>query len=187
LRDFVAYTLSNHTKMQFGSGGVGSATHLACALFNSAIGVGVTHVPYRAAGLAIQDMIAGRIDYACPLASIAISQIEGGQVNAVAMLSKKRSPVLPNLASAIEQGIDLDGDTWNAFFMPKGASPQIIHKLGVATIAAMNTPDVQKRLYDMGVTIVSPDRRSPEYLARFVESEIKKWATVVEAAGIEVQ
>ena len=111
LRDFVTYSRAHAATMKFGSGGIASTTHLACALVNAAIGVQATHVPYRAAGLAIQDMIAGHVDYACPLASGAMSQIEAGQLNAVAMLSTRRSPVMPNIASAVEQGFNLDGDT----------------------------------------------------------------------------
>lgn len=187
LRDFVDYTRANHAKMQFGSGGVGSATHLGCALVNAAIGVNVTHVPYRAGILAVQDMIAGRVDYACPIASIAIPQIEGDQVKAIAMLSKNRSPILPNLASAIEQGLGLDGDNWNAFFLPKGAPVPIVQRLNAAAVEAMNTPDVERRMKDLGVAIVPSERRSPEYLAGFVRNEIEKWATAIKAAGIAGQ
>jgi tripartite-type tricarboxylate transporter receptor subunit TctC len=87
LREFITYVQVNQTKTQYGSGGVGSITHLACALLNSAIGVSVTHVPYRGAVLALQDMIAERVDYACPIASIAVPQVENGQVKAIAILS----------------------------------------------------------------------------------------------------
>jgi tripartite-type tricarboxylate transporter receptor subunit TctC len=104
LQEFIAYTKTNQAHMQFGSGGVGSGTHLGCALLNSAIGVNTTHVPYRAAAMALQDLIAGRIDYVCPIASTA-SRRSGGQVKAIAILSKNRSPILPNLASAQEQGL----------------------------------------------------------------------------------
>jgi len=137
--------------------------------------------------LAMQDMIAGHVDYACPLASGAMSQIEAGQVNAVAILSTRRSSVMPNIASAVEQGFNLDGDTWNAFFLPKNVPAPIVQKLNAATMAAMDTPDVQERLKSIGVNIVAPERRSPEYLAQFVRSETEKWAAVVNAAGIEPQ
>jgi tripartite-type tricarboxylate transporter receptor subunit TctC len=184
LREFIVHVRVNQAKMQFGSGGVGSITHLACALFNSAVGVSVAHVPYRGAGLALQDIIAGRIDYACPIASIAVPHIESGQVKALAILSKHRSPTLPSLASAREQGLDLDPDEWVGFFMPKNTPAPIVQKLNAATVTAMNTPDVQQQLRDAGTTIVVPERRSPEYLAAFVREEIAKWATVIRAAGM---
>jgi tripartite-type tricarboxylate transporter receptor subunit TctC len=184
LRAFVSHVHANHEKMQFGSGGVGSATHLACALVNAAIGVSVTHVPYRAAVLATQDMVAGRVDYACPIASITIPQIKDGLVKPIAMISKERSTLLPDLPSAREQGLDIDGETWSAFFLPKGTPATIVKKLNGAIIEAMNTPEVEQRLQDLGVKLVSSERRSPDYLASFVRDEIEKWTAVTKVAGI---
>jgi tripartite-type tricarboxylate transporter receptor subunit TctC len=184
LREFITYAQANQAKMQFGSGGVGSITHLACALLNSAIGLSVTHVPYRGAVLALQDMIAGRIDYACPIASITAPQLEGRQVKAIAILSKQRSPMLPDLATAREQGLDIEPDEWVAFFMPKGTPASIVQKLNAATVAAMNSPDVQQQLRAAGTTIVATERRTPEYLAGFVRDEVATWATVIKTAGV---
>src|SRR4029077_11631052 len=105
LQQFIAYAKASQARMQYGSAGAGSAAHLACVLFNAAIGVNVTHVPYRGGGPAMQDLIAGRIDYQCPLIAIAIQQIESRNVKAIAILSRNRSPSLPNLPSAHEQGL----------------------------------------------------------------------------------
>jgi len=184
LPQFISHARTNQAKMQFGSGGVGSITHLACALFNAAIGVSGTHVPYRGAGLALQDIIAGRIDYSCPIAAITVAHIEGGQVNALAVLSKRRSPVLPNLASAREQGLDVAPDEWLAFFLPKDTPRAIVQKLNAATVSAMNIRDVQQRLREAGASIVATERRSPEYLASFVHDEIAKWTAVIKNAGV---
>ena len=130
LQEFIAYTKANQAKMQYGSAGAGSPSHLACALLNAAIGVNVTHVAYRGGGPAMQDLIAGRIDYQCPNAAAAIPQLEGKLVKAIAILTKNRSPVLPNLASAHEQGLkDFEVDNWLAFFLPKGTPTAIIRKL----------------------------------------------------------
>ena len=185
LQEFVTYTQANQAKMQYGSGGPGSAPHLACALLNSAIGVNVTHIPYRAAILGIPDMIAGRIDYMCPLAAAAVPPIEGNQVKAIAILTRDRSPILSNLASAHEQGLsNFDTGTWSAFYFPKGTPTAIIQKLHDATVATMETRSVQDRLKEIGATVFAPERRSPEYLQKFVESEIAKWAAVIKAAGV---
>ena len=144
LQEFIAYTKANQGKMQYGSAGAGSATHLACALLNVAIGVNVPHVSYRGGGHAMQDLIAGRIDYQCPNASAAIPQLESGLVKAIAILTKNRSLILPNLASAHEQGLKgFAVDNWNAFFLPKGTPAAIIRKLHEATVAVMNRPSVQ--------------------------------------------
>ena len=86
--------------MQYGSAGVGGSNHLACVLLNAAIGVDVTHVPYRSGGQAMQDMMAGRIDYQCPSAPVALPQIEAKTVKALAILSRNRSPSMPELPSA---------------------------------------------------------------------------------------
>jgi tripartite-type tricarboxylate transporter receptor subunit TctC len=187
LKDFIAYTKANQATVQFGSGGPGSATHLACLLLNSTIGANITHIPYRSAAIAIQDMIGGRLDYACPITSTAVSQIEGKQVKPIAMLSKNRASVLPNLATAHEQGLaDFDAYIWNGIFLPKDTPDAIAKKLHDATVEAMNTPAVQERIREMGGAVVAPERRSPEYLQRFVQDEIKKWAAPINASGISI-
>jgi tripartite-type tricarboxylate transporter receptor subunit TctC len=187
LQGFVGYAKANQSKMQYGSGGAGSATHLACVLLNSAMGVNVTHVPYRSAAMAIQDMIGDRVDYTCPITSTAVTQIEAKQVKGIAILSKNRTSILPNLPTAQEQGLaDLDAYIWNGLFLPKGTPAAIVQRLHDATVAAMNTPAVQERIKEMGGALVASDRRSPEYLQQFVESEIRKWATPIKASGISM-
>jgi tripartite-type tricarboxylate transporter receptor subunit TctC len=187
LQDFIVYAKANQAKMQYGSAGVGSAVHLACALLNAEIGVEITHVPYRGGNPAMQDLIAGRTDYQCALPADAMPQIESKTVKAISILSLDRSPTLPTLASAHEQGLtNFTAAVWSAFFFPKGTPAAIVRKLNEATVATVETPGVQTKLRDMGATVVAPMRRSPEYLRHFVESEIAKWATVIKAAGISV-
>ena len=92
------------------------------------------------------------------------------------------------LASAHEQGLtDFETGSWSAFFLPRATPPAIVRKLHGATVAAMNTPSVQQRLQELGATVVAPERRSPEYLQKFVESEITRWATVIKASGVTGQ
>ena len=187
LKDFVAYAKANQTKMQFGSAGAGSATHLGCVVLNTAMGTDITHVPYKGTGPAMQDLVAGRIDFLCEIVSTAKPQIDGGTVNAIAIMTAARSPVLPNLATAREQGLDVQAYTWNAIFLPKGAPADVVKKLHDAAVAAMDTPAVKDRLQGLGATIVASDRRSPEYLGSFVKSEIAKWAAPIKASGVSVQ
>jgi tripartite-type tricarboxylate transporter receptor subunit TctC len=185
LSEFIAYAMANQAKMQYGSSGGGTATHLACALLNAAIGINVTHIPYRGGGPAMQDLIAGRIDYQCPLSAVAIPQIEGKTVNAIAVLTKNRSASMPALASAHEQGlVDFAAAGWYGFFLPKGAPAPIVQKLHEATLATLKTPSVQVRLRDNGFDLVAPERRSPDYLQKFVEGESEKWAVAIKAAGV---
>lgn len=185
--EFISYAKANQTTMQFGSGGAGSATHLACVLLNSAIGINVTHVPYRSAAIALQDLIAGRLDYLCPIVSTAISQMRGNQVKPVAVLSKGRTPVLPNLASAHEQGLsNFDAYIWNGIFLPKDAPAEIANKLHDATVMTMEDTGVQERVKETGGAMVGPERRSPEYLHQFVASEIRKWGTPIKESGVSM-
>ena len=187
LPEFTAHTTANQAKMQYGSSGAGSATHLACVLFNAAIGVNVTHVPYRGAGLALQDLIAGRIDYQCQILPAALPHIEAGQVKAIATLAKPRARTLPNLATAHEQGLaDFETVGWYALFLPRRTPAPIVAKLNAATVAAMDIPAVQERLREIGADPVAPERRSPEYLQKFVEREIVKWAGPIKASGVSM-
>lgn len=185
LQDFIAYARANQAKMQYGSAGAGSAVHLACELLNNEIGVKITHIPYRGGNPAMQDLIAGRTDYQCALPADARPQVESKTVKAIAMLSSHRSPALPMLPSAHEQGLsNFAASTWNAFFFAKGTPMTIVRRLNEATVTTLETPGVRTKLQDMGATVVAPARQSPEYLQHFVESEIAKWAAVIKAAGI---
>jgi tripartite-type tricarboxylate transporter receptor subunit TctC len=187
LPEFIAYAKVNQAKMQYGSAGIGSANQLACVLLNAAIGIAVTHVPYRGGEPAMQDLIAGRIDYVCTIITTGAPQVEGGLVKGIAITTKERSPLLPNLPTAQEQGLEgFEAYTWNAFFFPKGTPDAIVRKLNTATVEAMNTPIVQQRLKDIGATMVAPERRSSEYLGKFVASEIEKWAGPIKASGASV-
>ena len=122
LKEFVAYAKANQSKMQFGSAGAGSATHLGCVVLNSAMGTNITHVPYKGTGPAMQDLVGGRIDFLCEIVSTAKPQIDGGSVKALAIMTTARSPVLPNLPTTREQGLDVQAYTWNAHLPAQGRS-----------------------------------------------------------------
>jgi tripartite-type tricarboxylate transporter receptor subunit TctC len=187
LPQFMAYARANQTTMQFGSGGAGSATHIACALLNAAVGIGPTHVPYRGGAPALQDLMAGRIDYMCLDTPLAIAQIEAHTVKAIAILTYGRSPSLPALASAHEQGLkDFEAANWCGFFLPKGTPAAIVQRLHDATVAAMDTPAVQAQLQRIGATVVAPERRSSAYLRDFVTHEIARWAAPIRASGVSL-
>ena len=184
LREFIAYAKANQKTMQFASAGAGSATHLGCALINARLGIDVTHVPYRGGALAMQDLIAQRVDYLCIDTPTALPQIESGAIKPIAILSHGRSPSLPNLASAHEQGLtDFEASNWSAFFLPKDTPAFIVQRLHDAGVAAMNDPAVQKRFGENGIDLVADERRSSAYLAQFVTSEITKWAGPIKATG----
>ncbi len=188
LQEFIAYTKTNQEKMNFASAGNGSAVHLGCLLLNSTLGTKVQHVPYRGSAPAMTDLQAGTVDFMCEIVSTAAPQIQGGTVKALATLAKTRSPVLPQLATANEQGLkDFEAYTWNAFFLPKGTPDAIAKKVRDATLEAMGNASVRQRLERLGATLVTPDRTTPEYLAGFVKSEIEKWAGPIKASGVTIE
>ena len=180
LKEFIAYAKANQSKMQFGSAGAGSATHLGCVLLNYLIGVDITHVPYRGTGPAMQDLQGGRIDYLCEIVSTAKPQIYGGTVKAIAIMTRERSPLLAKIPG-------LEAYTWNAIFLPKGAPADVVKKLNDAAVQAMKTPAVRERLEALGAVIVPEDRATPEYLGQFLKSEIEKWAVPIKASGVTVE
>ena len=187
LKEFIAYAKANQSKMQYGSAGAGSATHLGCVLLNYLIGVDITHVPYRGTGPAMQDLQGGRIDYLCEIVSTAKPQIDGGTVKPIAIMTKERSKALPNVPTGLEQGTpDLEAYTWNALFLPKGTPADVVKKLSDAALQAMKTPGVRERLEGLGAVIVSDDRATPEYLGQFLKAEIEKWAAPIKASGVSV-
>ncbi|MGY3691143.1 tripartite-type tricarboxylate transporter receptor subunit TctC [Bradyrhizobium sp. USDA 3240] len=184
--EFIALLKQNGTKMQYGSAGVGSTTHLACALLNARIGVEVTHVPYRGGGPVANDLIGGQIDYMCGNMGTSVVRAAAKQSKPLALLSRERTPLMPELATAHEQGINVDVVTWTAFFLPKGAPKDIVVKLNEATHAAMDTPAIRARFNDIGVVGVAPERRGPEYLANYVLEEITRWEGPIKDAGLQV-
>jgi tripartite-type tricarboxylate transporter receptor subunit TctC len=131
------------------------------------------------------SLIAGHVDFLCDIITTAKPQVDGGSVKAIAILTKTRSPALPNVPTALEQGTaDLEAYTWNAFFLPKGAPADVVKKLHAATVEAMKAPNVRARLEGLGAVFVSEDRTTPEYLAKFVLSEIDKWEKPIRASGV---
>jgi len=184
LKEFIAYAKANQTKMQYGSGGTGTSAHISCVLLNLAIGVDITHVPYRGGGPALVDLLGGRVDYICNIVSTAVGPIEAKQVKAIATLTRERTPALPDLPTAHEQGMtDFGAYTWNAIFLPKNTPRAIVDKLNDAVSKTIDTPAVLERFKTLGLDVVGPARRSPEHLGKFVADEIAKWGPAVKASG----
>jgi len=184
LQEFIAYAKAHQDTLKFGSAGAGSGPHVTCVLLNSAIGVTATHIPYRGSAQAEQDLVAGRFDYMCDFISTALPQIRGNTVKAIAALTRERTPVLPDLATAAEQGLkDFDTPGWYSLVAPAKTPPAAIARLNQALAAALDDPAAREHLQKLGNTVVPPAQRSPEYLNQFIRSEIKKWAAPIKASG----
>jgi tripartite-type tricarboxylate transporter receptor subunit TctC len=185
LQEFIAYAKANGAKMQFGSSGVGSGSHLACARVNAAIGAETTHVPYRGSAQALQDLAAGRIDYYCSLGAAVTAPLEAKTAKAIANLARERSPLFPDIPSSVEQGLPgVEAYFWSGFFLPKDTPEPIVARLHEAAEKALADPATQERLKNAGVSIVAPERRSEDYLKTFVDDEVAAWAATIKASGV---
>jgi tripartite-type tricarboxylate transporter receptor subunit TctC len=170
-----------------GSAGIGSTGHLFCELLHSALGLsGMTQVPYRGGGPAMQDLIAGRYDYICTLGPSGKPMIEAKTVKGIAILQPKRSPELPNLPSTGEQGLpDFNVSTWFGLFFPKGTPEPIVRKLNSALGETLDSPWVHERFKDIVAYTAARDERSPEYLKKLVDTETAKMGAAIRGAGIQ--
>lgn len=187
LGQFIAYVKANQTQLRFGSAGIGSGTHLPCALLNLALGADVTHVPYRGAGGAMQDLIGGRIDYMCDTIQTGAAQVKGGSVKPIAVMATKRAPNLPDVPTTAEQGLaGVEATVWNGFFFPRGTPQPIVQKMNRALQEMLERPDIRTKMEALGLEIVPPEQRTPEYLARMLPQEIERWAKVIKSAGISM-
>jgi tripartite-type tricarboxylate transporter receptor subunit TctC len=188
LQEFIAYAKANHGKMQFGSSGVGSGSHFSCAKLNAALGIEPTHVPYRGSGLAMQDLIGGRIDYFCALGAAAMGPLEAGNAKAIALLTGERSALFPTLQTSKEQGLPgIDSYFWTAFFFPKDTPDAIVQKLYDATNQTLKSPTTVERLKRAGVSPIAPELRTPSYLKTFIGTEVANWAATIKASGVTIE
>lgn len=188
LQEFVAYVKKNQAKMQFGSAGVGAGTHLPCELLNMQLGVKVTHVPYKGAGPVMQDLIAGRIDYFCDTIQTGAVQAKAGTVKGLAVMSPRRVPIIPDLPTTGEQGVPgIEATVWNGFFLPKNTPDALVRRFNKAMNTMIEDPSIRKRLEELGLEILPPEQRTPEYLAKYLPQEVERWRKVIVAAGIPIE
>ena len=186
LQEFATYARANQDKMQHGSGGAGTSSHIGCVLMNQVLGVKITHVPYRGGGPAMQDLLAGRVDFICNYVSTALPSHRAGTAKVIVALNEKRLPTLPDVPTAAEQGFKgLEISAWNAIYMPKAATPQQVAKLNDALNKALDNPKLKERLEGIGLEVPVPARRTPDYLAKLTAEETKRWEAPVKASGVQ--
>ncbi|HWL31310.1 MAG TPA: tripartite tricarboxylate transporter substrate binding protein [Xanthobacteraceae bacterium] len=187
LQEMIAYMKANQSKMQYSSAGVGSGTHLPCALLNFTLGVNITQVPYRGENPALQDVIAERMDYMCTTMQSGAAQARQGTVKGIAVMAKKRAAVIPDIPTTGEQGLQgVEATVWNGFFFPKGTPKAIVAKMHQAMEVMINKPEVQQKMATLGLEILPKAQRTPEYMAQFLPQDIERWGKVIKAAGIHV-
>jgi tripartite-type tricarboxylate transporter receptor subunit TctC len=175
--------LAKQRPLSYGSGGIGAFHHLAGALFASKTGIKMTHVPYHGTAPALKDLTQGYIQLMFSDYGPAQALIASGKLRALAVTTTKRLDVLPNVPPLAEAGVPgFDVEAWQGVIAPAKTPSDIVTKLNATINAIVATPDVRGRIKDLGMQPVGS--RSPAELATFLQSEIARWAMIVEAAGI---
>jgi len=180
LKEFVEYVQRNQDKVTEAHAGVGSEIHAACTLLQSIIGTKTARVAYRGGAPAINDVVAGQVDFACTVLATVAPQVQAGNVKALAVTSRERVDVLKDTPTAAEAGLPaFEATTWTAMFGPKELPEAIQSKLIDALSKALDDPATRKRLIELGGQIPDGARRTPEALQNLVESEVARWAQVL--------
>jgi tripartite-type tricarboxylate transporter receptor subunit TctC len=187
--DFAGFrALAKPGTLTYGSAGVGSASHLACLLLDAAMGAKAQHVPYRGVAPAMNDLVAGQIDFICDQTVTMIPQIKGATVKPLAVMSRARIVQLPALPTVAETGLaGVDVEAWNALFAPKGTPRDVVDQLFAAIRETLDSPPIRARFEDLGAVIPSKDGSSPQALRAHVAAEIRKWVPVIRNAGISAE
>lgn len=184
LKEFVDYVKSNQDKVNEAHGGAGGQMHTTCTLLHSIMGTKTARVGYRGAGPAINDIVAGQVDFACISLTAVVSQIQAGTIKAMAIASSERSDVVKDVPTTKEGGLpEFQVSAWNAIFAPKNLPPDIQAKLNDAVVKALDDEATTKRLLQIGSLIPDNRERTPQALQRLVESEVARWALVLKAVG----
>jgi tripartite-type tricarboxylate transporter receptor subunit TctC len=185
MSELIALAKANPGKLNYASTGYGAAAHLSAELFKRDAGVDIVMVPYKGAGPALQDLMAGQVDMVFATAASVIGHIRSGALRPLAVTTAKRTPLLPDVATVAELGIPgFEATTWHGLVAPAGTPKDIIDTLNRATIEALKDPNVRKSLTDLGVDIAGS---SPEEFAAYIRLEIPKWAAVIAASGAQVE
>ena len=180
LDEFAAYLKQNASKLNFGAAGVGSGTWLGGQLINVRLGVKVNGVNYRGAGQAVNDVMAGHIDYMVESTTTAVRYVKSGMVKGVVVLRPKRIAALPDVPSAGESGFpDLLYDIWNMILVPKGTPPEVVKKLNQSLLLALQAPELRTRFEAAGIEDPSPEQKTPEGARALLISEVARWRPVI--------
>ena len=188
LNEFVGWIKANEGKVSAGTAGAGSATHVAGVYFQNVTGTRFQFVPYRGTGPALQDLVAGQIDFIVDQASNSLQHVRDGKIRAYAVTASARLPSAPDIPTVAEAGLpSLDISVWYGLWAPKGTPKEIIAKLNAAAVQALSEPTVRQRFAELGLDMPPRDQLTPEALAAYQKAEIEKWWPVIKGANIKTE
>jgi tripartite-type tricarboxylate transporter receptor subunit TctC len=187
LKEFVSYLKQNADHVKEAHGGVGASSHMACLLFNQALGIRPTLVAYRGSAPAMNDLVGGHVDFLCEQSVSVAEQIKAGIVRGYVVSGNQRLAALPDIPSAKEVGINYQMSIWAGIFAPKGTTKEIITQLASALDKALDDPSVKKRLADLGGSIPAKQERTPATFTRLVKAEIVRWSPILRGASLATQ
>jgi tripartite-type tricarboxylate transporter receptor subunit TctC len=188
LKELIAWLKANANKASMGNSGVGSPSHVAGVLMENMLGLHWQMIPYRSAGLATNDLLAGNIDVLLDTPAVSLPHVKSGDLKTYAVTAKERIAVAPDIPTTDEAGLpDFYFSFWHGLWAPKGTPKPIIDKLSAAAMATLADPQVRQRLLDLAQVIYPPDQETPEALHAFQKAEIEKWWPIIKAAGIKAE
>jgi tripartite-type tricarboxylate transporter receptor subunit TctC len=185
LKEFVALAKSKPGELNFGTTGVGAANHLVTELFDSKAGIKMTHVPYRGTALAVTDLLAGQVQVVFADPITALPHMKAGTLIALAVTSKERSPVAPEVPTVAESGYPgFDAIAWHGILAPAKTPPAIIARLNAEIVKALKDPETKSLLEKQAMQTVG---NSPQAFAAFIKQDIAIWKQVAEQAKVEMK
>ncbi|MDH5536826.1 MAG: tripartite tricarboxylate transporter substrate binding protein [Betaproteobacteria bacterium] len=185
LREFIGLAKANPDKINYATPGIGTVGHLGTELFSTMAGIRMNMVPYKGAALYLIDLLAGNIDFAYVQIFQATPHVRAGKLRALAVTAAERSQLLPEVATASEQGVQgFSSYNWNGILAPAGTPATIIERLHAVLAKPLTDPAVRKQLQDVGYEVAGD---GPAQFATFLRSETDKWANVAKKAGIPKQ
>ena len=183
LAEFIALAKTKGGSLTYASPGHGTSPHLTAELFKRVAGIEITHVPYRGAAPALQDLVPGRVDSFFNNIAPTVALMKAKEIRGIAVSTAKRSPSMPDLPTIAESGFpDFDVPGWYAFFVPAKTPPEIIRKMHADTVKVLADPEVKGRLEQNGLFVVSS---TPEEMGAYHKAEMEKWGPLIRDAGIK--
>jgi tripartite-type tricarboxylate transporter receptor subunit TctC len=188
LKELVAWLKANPDKATQGNSGIGTPSHVAGVFLQNAVGAKWALVPYRSAGLSMQDLVAGNIDLTLDTPAVSMSQVRAGNIKAYAVTSKSRIAVAPDIPTTDEAGLPgFYFSFWHALWAPKGTPKDIIARLNAAAVSTLADPGLRAKLVDLAQEIFPPEQQTPEALLAYHQAEIEKWWPIIKAANIKAE